>query len=94
MLGSLYGILALLRAGWVLMREGVISALPAEGLPPGPRLAHRLAGLVARRSARRKARSERLSQALNRLGPSYVKLGQFLSTRPDIVGQSLSLIHI
>ncbi len=91
MLSSLYGIVALLRAGWVLMREGVVSALPAEGLPPGPRLAHRLAGLVARRSARRKARSERLSQALNRLGPSYVKLGQFLATRPDIVGQSLAL---
>ena len=91
MLSSLYGIVALLRAGWVLMREGVVSALPAEGLPPGPRLVHRLAGLVARRSARRKARSERLSQALNRLGPSYVKLGQFLATRPDIVGQSLAL---
>ena len=31
-------------------------------------------------------RAERLTAALNRLGPSYVKLGQFLATRPDIVG--------
>ena len=28
----------------------------------------------------------RLSKALTRLGPSYVKFGQFLATRPDIVG--------
>ena len=31
-----------------------------------------------------------LAKALNRLGPSWVKLGQFLATRPDIVGQSIS----
>lgn len=88
---TFYGILAMIRAAYVLMREGVVSAFPADGLPPGPRLAHRVAGLVARRSSRRKARSERLSEALNRLGPSYVKLGQFLSTRPDIVGQAIAL---
>jgi ubiquinone biosynthesis protein len=29
-----------------------------------------------------------LSRALAELGPSYVKLGQFLATRPDIVGQA------
>ncbi len=27
-----------------------------------------------------------LQRALTRLGPSYVKFGQFLATRPDIVG--------
>ncbi len=30
---------------------------------------------------------ERLSRALQDLGPSYIKLGQLLATRPDIVGQ-------
>src|SRR3712207_3787041 len=30
----------------------------------------------------------RLSKALTRLGPSYVKFGQFLATRPDIVGMA------
>ncbi len=85
------GTFALLRAVYILVREGVFSALPAEGLPPMAALAHRLAGLMARRSARRAARSDRLSQALNRLGPSYVKLGQFLATRPDIVGTEIAL---
>ena len=30
--------------------------------------------------------ANRLATALTRLGPSYVKLGQFLATRPDVVG--------
>ncbi|WP_163500183.1 AarF/UbiB family protein, partial [Escherichia coli] len=33
----------------------------------------------------------RLSKALTRLGPSYVKFGQFLATRPDIVGMAAAL---
>src|ERR1700747_2926594 len=32
-----------------------------------------------------------LSRAIDRLGPSYRKLGQFLSTRPDIVGGKVAL---
>ncbi len=31
-------------------------------------------------------RSDRLARAVARLGPSYVKIGQFLATRPDVVG--------
>jgi ubiquinone biosynthesis protein len=34
--------------------------------------------------------SVRLSAALTRLGPTYVKLGQFLATRPDVVGPALA----
>ena len=33
---------------------------------------------------------ERFTAALGELGPSYVKLGQFLATRPDIVGKALA----
>src|SRR5262245_66260622 len=32
----------------------------------------------------------RLATALTLLGPTYVKLGQFLATRPDVVGVSLA----
>ena len=31
-----------------------------------------------------------LPTALTKLGPSYVKLGQFLATRPDVVGVALA----
>jgi len=84
------GTLALFRAAYVLAREGVVSSLPAEGLSAGPLLAYRFAGLIARKSANEAERSEKLSRALNRLGPSYVKLGQFLATRPDIVGLKIA----
>ncbi len=32
----------------------------------------------------------RFAKALARLGPSYVKLGQFLATRPDVVGAAIA----
>ena len=31
-----------------------------------------------------------LAQALERLGPAYIKLGQMLATRPDIVGAEMA----
>ncbi len=34
--------------------------------------------------------SARLSKALAKLGPSYIKLGQFLATRPDVIGPALA----
>jgi ubiquinone biosynthesis protein len=38
------------------------------------------------RPRRNQTPGERLAKALERLGPAYVKLGQFLATRPDIIG--------
>lgn len=73
-----------------MTREGVISALPAEGLSGLPAFGHRVAGLLARRRAMTARRSERMSRAINKLGPSYVKLGQFLATRPDVVGTEVA----
>ncbi|MGN6549516.1 MAG: 2-polyprenylphenol 6-hydroxylase, partial [Pararhizobium sp.] len=79
------------RVGWVFLREGVIAALPAEGLRGSARTAHRLAVLMARPKARRSHRRDRLARAVGKLGPSYVKLGQFLATRPDVVGNDMAL---
>jgi len=81
----------LVRAGWVMAREGVFAALPGEELSGAPRLAWRLATMLTRRKAKQRQRSERLSLAVSRLGPSYVKLGQFLATRPDVVGNDIAL---
>lgn len=72
------------RAGFVLAREGVFSLVEPDALPPGARFAVRLARLIERRGAGSGA--ARLVSALTRLGPPYVKLGQFLATRPDVVG--------
>mgnify|MGYP001028940667 CR=1 FL=1 len=83
--------LRLARAGWILTREGVISALPAEGLQGLPAFAHRMAALLARRRSLGRERAERMSRAVQQLGPSYIKLGQFLATRPDVVGQDVAL---
>ena len=56
-----------------------------------------MAKLLARRQSRGREQSERLSIALNKLGPSWVKLGQFLATRSDVVGKEiakdLELLH-
>lgn len=80
----------LMRAGWVLTREGVLSALPHDDLRGFPAFFHRLARILARRKTKKKRRSENISSAINKLGPSYIKLGQFLATRPDIVGRDIA----
>ncbi len=88
---STLGTLArLARAGWIMTREGVVAAIPGDTLTGLPRLGWRLGRLFARRHADEVDRSTRLSRALNRLGPSYVKMGQFLATRPDVVGHAIA----
>ncbi|WP_265519925.1 2-polyprenylphenol 6-hydroxylase [Nitratireductor luteus] len=82
--------LRLARGGWILVREGVIAALPGDQLEGMPRFSWRLARLMSRRRSARRDRPERLAIAVDRLGPSYVKLGQFLATRPDVVGREMA----
>ncbi|NGP16873.1 2-polyprenylphenol 6-hydroxylase [Devosia aurantiaca] len=85
-MSSIASTFRLLHAGWVLAREGAFSVLPSQSLPPMMKAGIGLARLVERRSVRETGRIERLNTALHKLGPSYVKFGQTLATRPDIVG--------
>jgi ubiquinone biosynthesis protein len=81
----------LIRAGYVLAREGALS-IPGE-LPPALaplRFGIWLGRLVERPSVRKTGHVERLNKALNRLGPTYVKFGQTLATRPDVVGAQIA----
>ena len=71
------------RAGFVFAREGVFGAVDPSLVPPPGQLALRLARLIERGGAKS---GPRLSRALTRMGPAYLKLGQFLATRPDVVG--------
>ncbi|TAN00113.1 MAG: 2-polyprenylphenol 6-hydroxylase [Rhizobiaceae bacterium] len=80
----------LIRAGWILTREGVVAAMPGDQLSGLPRFGWRIGSLLARRRAEERQRSERLARAIERLGPSYIKLGQFLATRPDVVGRDMA----
>ena len=80
----------LARVGWVLLREGVIASLPSDGLPAPVAALKSATGILARPRARHEDRSDRLAKAVARLGPSYVKVGQFLATRPDVVGAELA----
>ena len=81
----------LVRVGWVLVREGVVAALPTQGLPPIVGLAKSIAQVFTRPASIQESRSVRLTRAVDRLGPSYVKIGQFLATRPDVVGVDWAL---
>ena len=76
----------LARAGFVLAREGALSIVDNDALPPSLRFGISVGRLFERGSVKRTGRVERLTRALNRLGPTYVKFGQTLGTRPDIVG--------
>ena len=83
MISALTHITRLVRAGFVFAREGVFGVIDPTLVPPPGQLAIRLARLIERRGAKS---GPRLSRALERLGPAYLKLGQFLATRPDVVG--------
>ncbi len=78
----------LARAGYVFAREGVFGIADPAPLPLPARAAIRLARLIERPG--HAGAGNRLSSALTRLGPTYVKLGQFLATRPDVVGITLA----
>jgi ubiquinone biosynthesis protein len=79
---------------WRLMRAAVTLArydalLPKEyqdRLPPMFRLTGELLRPFARRRRAKNQPGVRMAAALERLGPAYVKFGQFLATRPDIIG--------
>ncbi|WP_081964099.1 2-polyprenylphenol 6-hydroxylase [Hoeflea sp. BAL378] len=57
----------------------------------GALFGHRLATLLAKRRAKTAERPDVLAKAINRLGPSWVKMGQFLATRPDVVGAEIAV---
>lgn len=57
-------------------------------LPPSARLARRLFGSGKVKDGA--TPGKRLARALESLGPCYVKLGQVMATRPDIVGSDVA----
>jgi ubiquinone biosynthesis protein len=80
----------LARAGFVLARAGAFGFASIADLPPQAQGPLRLARMIEPPGLTPAERGRRMSDAAKRLGPSYIKLGQFLSTRPDIVGPEMA----
>ena len=87
MIVPLASFLRLGRAAFVLARAGVFNDVRTALLPPAARLPIALARLIGRKTDGPSL--DALPGAISRLGPSYVKLGQFLATRPDVVGPAV-----
>ncbi|MGH6783233.1 MAG: 2-polyprenylphenol 6-hydroxylase, partial [Sphingomicrobium sp.] len=84
----------LTRAGAIIAWSGA-RVLPDEmRLPPPLTLFRRMTAPLrqekANGAANEGANEAKLSTALTSLGPSYIKLGQFLATRDDIIGRELA----
>ena len=88
MISAVPHLFRLARAGFVFAREGVFGLVDPAPVPPPARLAWRLGELIERPTGA--DAKHRLAAAVTALGPSYVKLGQFLATRPDVVGPALA----
>ena len=93
MAAALTNTLRLARAGLVLAQHGVRFVPKGASIPLGLRVARVLTApirWVAAPFYAGEPRETRLATALTRLGPSYIKLGQFLATRPDVIGPELA----
>jgi ubiquinone biosynthesis protein len=73
-------------AGFVLAREGALSVVDTKALPPVMKTGVAIGRAFEKGSVKKRGPVENLRHALYRLGPTYVKIGQTLATRPDIVG--------
>ena len=64
-----------------------------DDAPPGLKMVRSVAAFGRRRRASEadKRPGERLAEALTALGPTFIKLGQALATRPDLVGESVAM---
>jgi ubiquinone biosynthesis protein len=83
----------LARAATVLAQHDVLWPRELQRPPRWLGLAGRVARALpsrAKRASKNKAPAERFAVALEWLGPPYIKFGQLLATRPDIVGRALA----
>ncbi len=91
-MGRIASFFRLVRAARVFARHEVL--LPPELREMAPFPARFAAGFLKlttfSRTSKGLSTGQRFAAALGDLGPSYVKLGQFLATRPDVVGKQLA----
>src|SRR5215475_1690910 len=92
-MNAIANMVRLTRAGAVIAWSGA-RVLPDDIRLPSPlALFGRMTAPLRKEKANGTAdagNEARLSTALTSLGPSYIKLGQFLATRDDIIGRELA----
>ncbi len=88
-----HNIWRLVRTGATLERTGAMEVvLDAFRAPPHLRLAARILGWpFAWAGLKGDPALPPVTRALTALGPAYIKFGQILSTRPDVVGDELAM---
>jgi len=89
MIRALRNLFRLVRIAWIMARHGVLEPLETIAEAPAVAVSARLARRL--RDPRVTGRwGQRLATALVTLGPSFVKLGQSLATRADLIGEPAS----
>ncbi|MBT4427574.1 MAG: 2-polyprenylphenol 6-hydroxylase, partial [Rhodospirillaceae bacterium] len=83
---SLKNIWRLVRITWILGRYDALFLLEDANIAP---FVTWIAGLAPRRRGLGRP-GQRLAAALQVLGPSFIKFGQALSTRPDLIGEDVA----
>lgn len=89
MLSAIINMARLMRAGFTVLRHGARVVPEDANLPQAVRIFARLTAPLRAR-ARKDGNEKKLSAALTELGPSYIKLGQFLATRDDVIGKEMA----
>jgi ubiquinone biosynthesis protein len=90
-MGTLADIRRLHHAARVLAKhDALVPREYLDAMPLSARIARRLLGTRERDDATTPP-GVRLAKALESLGPAYVKLGQVLATRPDLIGADVAL---
>lgn len=93
MASAISNIYQLARAGLVLAQYGVSFVPKGQKVPAVLHVARALTWpirLVTMPFRMGQRRETRIGVAITKLGPSYIKLGQFLATRADVIGPELA----
>ncbi|WP_028878283.1 2-polyprenylphenol 6-hydroxylase [Terasakiella pusilla] len=90
MLRSLTILKRLLSVALTLARYDVLFMFERMGITPGVVLLARLIPVGRARGVKHMRPGQRLARALHDLGPTAIKLGQAMSTRPDVMGEEIA----
>jgi len=78
----IFKILRLLKGFFILSTQKDL--IPREIIQSFPKIIEKILNFIINRN------DSNLSESLQKLGPTWIKMGQFLSTRPDVIGKELS----